>query len=95
MIDGTIIAGMTRPYRPGVEARRAILLELRRREDAGLPCTVRALATALGMPRSTAAEHLATMRDAGLVVAIAGRKGGHRLTMAGKIATDYPLTMPD
>lgn len=95
MIDGTIIAGMTRPYRPGVEARRLILRELRRRENAGAPATVRAIAEAVGMPRSTAAEHLATLRDAGLVVAIAGRNGGHKLTDAGKIATDYPLTMPD
>lgn len=86
---------MVKPYRPGVEARAAILGELRRREDAGLTVTVRALAEALRMKRSTLADHLATMRRAGLVVANPGRNGGHKLTDAGKIATDGGLTKPD
>lgn len=86
---------MVKPYRPGVEARDAILRELRRREDAGEPTTVRAIALALGMKRSTAALHMATLRDAGLVMAHPGRIGRHELTLAGRIATDTHLTNMD
>lgn len=86
---------MVKPYRPGVEARDAILRELRRREDAVLPTTVRALADALDMPRSTVAFHLATLRRAGMVRANPGRLGRYELTESGRIATDGGLTNLD
>lgn len=80
---------MTRkPDHRGVAARAAILRELRRRLDAGEPATVRALALALAMPPSTAGEHVATLRRAGMVTTRAGRYGGLGLTDAGRIATD-------
>lgn len=90
-----IESAVMKAYKPGIEARSAILRELRRREDAGEPTTVRALAEALDMKRSTVAFHLATLREAGMVKANTGRMGRHELTNSGKIATDTPLTNLD
>lgn len=92
MIDGTIIAGMTRPYRPGVEARRAILLELRRRELAGEPApSLSELAATAGLSTGGAHRHVRTMRDAGLLTTRRGQSGYIALTDAGRIAADTSL----
>ncbi len=86
MIDATI-AGMTKPYRPGVESRRAILLELRRRELAGEPApTALALASTLGMSRSSANRFILSMAEWGWMTTRAGRNGGVFLTDEGRIA---------
>lgn len=91
--DAATLAAM-KAYRPGVEARRAILRELRRREDSGeRPPSLADLALILGgVEESTASRHLSTLRNAGLIVRDPQRYRSWRLTNAGKIATDTPLT---
>lgn len=75
-------------YRPGVEARRAILRELRRRELAGEPAP--SLAD-LKLLMGGAYRHVRTMRDAGLLTTRRGNKGYIALTEAGRIAADASL----
>lgn len=79
---------MVRPHMTGPATRRAILEELRRREDAGEPVSVSLLAEGIGMPRGTVAPQLSRLRRAGLVQTTMGPGGGVRLTEAGRIATD-------
>lgn len=89
MIDAGIMGAMTRPYRPGVEARRLILRELRRRELAGEPApSAVALAAALGAPRSTTDMHVGTLRRLGWVTRTTGRTAAVTLTDAGRNAAD-------
>lgn len=82
---------MTRkPDHRGVTARTAILRELRRREDAGLPApTMRQLAAVTGASHASAILHVRTLAAAGLVEQRGELR--HRrpyLTPAGRIATD-------
>lgn len=78
---------MTKLYRPGVDARRAILLELRRRELAGKPApSAVALAADFGVPRSTLQRHVATLARWGWVTTRAGRAGCILLTEEGRSA---------
>ena len=80
--------GMVKAYGPGIRARREILRELRRREDADEPVSVDALAEGTGLPRGTVARHLAILRRACLIKTRHGHGGGIWLTDAGRIATD-------
>lgn len=75
-------------YRPGVEARRAILKELRRRELAGEPAPS---IVELKLLAGGAYRHVRTMRDAGLLTTRRGNKGYIALTDAGRIAADSSL----
>lgn len=78
---------MVKPYRPGVEARRAILRELRRRELAGEPApSALALAAALGMSKSAVNRYVLSMVEWGWMTTRAGRRGGVFLTDEGRIA---------
>lgn len=79
-------AVMVRATRPGVVARRAILLELRRRR--GVPASAAELAKTTGIARSSTRLHLATLQEAGMVAASDGRPIRYTLTAAGRIATD-------
>lgn len=89
MVESTV---MTRPYRPGVEARRLILRELRRRELVGEPApSLRDLAAAIGMSTGGAHRHVRTMRDAGLLTTRRGQSGYIALTDAGQLAADTSL----
>lgn len=83
---------MTRPYRPGIEARRAILRELRRRELAGdTPPSLRDLAESIGLSTGGTHRHIRTMRDAGLLTTRRGNSGYIALTDAGQLAADASL----
>lgn len=83
---------MVKPYRPGVEARRAILMELRRRELAGEPApSLSELADAIGMSTGGTHRHVRTMRDAGLLTTRRGNSGYIALTDSGQIAADAAL----
>lgn len=86
IIDGT----MVKPYKPGIEARDAILREIRRREDAGeKPPTTRELAALIGRAHTTAMRHVRTLERVGLVQHVGrGRNQETHLTEAGRIATD-------
>lgn len=83
---------MTRPYRPGVEARRAILLELRRRELAGEPApSIYALARAVGLTYSPTRRHLSLLAADGLIAWTPTRgshSAGATLLPAGRHAAD-------
>lgn len=83
-----MIPTMVRPHMTGPTTRRAILEELRRREDAGEPVSVTLLAEGVGLLRGTVAKQLAVLRRAGLVGTRHGHGGGIWLTDAGRIATD-------
>lgn len=82
------ILPMVKPYRPGIEARRAILRELRRRLDSDEPpATSRQLAEVAGLSAGQCWQHLRTLMDAGLVARNPKRRAGYILTPAGEIAT--------
>ena len=83
------IVPMVKPYRPGVEARRAILKELRRRELAGEPAPSAVLvASVLGMPRTTVSRHVENLRRLGWASTTTGRSAVITLTDAGRNAAD-------
>lgn len=86
-------AGRTMPgmkaYKPGVEARRAILKELRRRELAGEPAPSAArLARELSWPRSTLDEHVTTMVRLGWATRTIGRNAAIHMTDTGRQVAD-------
>lgn len=84
-----MLATMVKPYRPGVEARRAILLELRRRELAGEPApSASELARALDWPRTNVTFHVARLRRLGWATATRGRYAHVMLTDAGRNAAE-------
>lgn len=95
-LEAGTLPPMVKPYRPGVEARDVILRELRRREDARPklpPPSLSDLAALLGgVEESTVSRHLSTLRKAGAVERDPQRYRSWRLTDAGRIATDTPLT---
>lgn len=92
MIDAGMIGLMVKPYAPGIEARRAILRELRRRELANEPePSIRALALVAGLSRRQTDRYLEEMVDAGLLSMLRrmGRGGAAvGLTDAGRLAAD-------
>jgi DNA-binding MarR family transcriptional regulator len=78
---------MVKAYRPGVEARHAILRELRRMELARLPApSVVTLAAALGEPRSTTDHHVVAMVRMGWLTRTTGRTAAVYLTDIGRNA---------
>lgn len=78
---------MTKLYKPGAEACRAILRELRRRELAGEPApSAVALARDLGMSRSSVQRFVGMMAGWGWMTTRQGRHGGVALTDEGRIA---------
>lgn len=81
---------MVKPHQSGPATRRAILEELRRREDAcERPPTTRQLAALLGVTQPAVVYQLAHLTAAGLVERRGiGRASKPYLTAAGKIATD-------
>ena len=80
---------MVKPYKPGVDARRAILLELRRRELAGEPAaSMRALAAVVNLGSTSVWRHVASMRKMGWVSTTPGRTGAVRLSEEGRNAAD-------
>lgn len=80
---------MVKPYRPGASTRRAILLELRRRELAGERApTLAELATVAGVTTSTARRQTVTMASAGLIHSRFYGYRATRLTEAGRLAAD-------
>ena len=87
MIESAV---MVKAYEPGVEARKAIMAEIRRREDAGEdPPTTRELASLIRRSQPTALDHVHTLLGAGLLEQRG--KGRHKktyLTNAGRICTD-------
>ena len=88
---GTIeSAVMVKAYEPGVEARKAIMAEIRRREDAGEdPPTYRELGARIGRSYTTAREHVKTLVEVGLLQQSGeGRNRKVALTASGRICTD-------
>lgn len=79
-------ATMVRATRPGVVARRAILLELRRRR--GVPASAAEVASALDLDRRLVLHHLRTLESSGLADVTPGRPLRFALSVAGRIATD-------
>lgn len=77
---------MVRATRPGVVARRAVLLELRRRR--GVPASAAEVASALELDRRLILHHLRTLEANGLAASTPGRPIRFALTAAGRIATD-------
>lgn len=96
MIDATIAP--MKPYRPGIEARRAILQELRRRELADEPApSIRALALSACLSRRQIDRYLEEMTDAGLLTMVRrmGRGGAVvGLTDAGRLSADIAQVSP-
>lgn len=86
------IGAMVRAYRPGIEARRAILAELRRREIAAeAPPGVRELGRKVDQTLRPLRAHLAHLTRDGLVTVTQGRgrtPGAVSLTDAGRHAAD-------
>lgn len=82
-------------YKPGQDARVAVLLELLRREDAGIaPPTLRELGTVTGKSYRQARRYLHDMRNAGLLAYpdAVGRSGALvTLTDAGRLAARLAL----
>lgn len=85
MIESPI---MTRPYRPGALARRAILLALRRHDDAGTRASLAVIAGETGMTPDAARYHLRRMATAGLVIRPGSTADSYRLTEAGRLAAN-------
>lgn len=78
---------MVKPYKPGVDARRAILRELRRRELAGEPApSTRELAPIVGLGPTSIWRHVASMRAMGWASVTTGRTGAVYLTEEGRNA---------
>lgn len=76
----------------GKRARDAILAELRRREDAGLPApTIDELATVAGVSHSSAMRHVKVLRADGKVRQAGPQlKRALELTRKGRISTNTP-----
>ena len=79
---------MTRPYRPGSIARRAILLALLSLEDSGDRASLSAVADLTSMTPDAARDHLRRMATAGLVVRPESTADSYRLTDAGRLAAN-------
>ncbi len=86
------IGPMVKPYRPGIEARRAILRELRRRELAGEPApSINQLAAAIDLTYTPTRQHLIHLAADGLIEwapTRGSRTAGPRLSAAGRHAAD-------
>ena len=88
-VESCTMSFVVKPYRPGVEARAALLRELRRRESDRAPAPSAArLARELSWPRSTLDEHVTTLCRLGWTTRTIGRNGAIHLTDAGRNAAD-------
>lgn len=85
---GRTIATMTRPYRPGSIARRAILLALLSLEDSGERASLSAMADLTSMTPDAVRYHLRRMATAGLVARPESTADSYRLTDAGRLAAN-------